>query len=407
MEHLITMAQSISQGKQFVRTLGMLVCVVVLSACGGGSGGNSAPEQNPPIVNVAGQGQFKDATLLKTISSAEMTSAIDSAGNSALQASPRYAVKAYRLTYLTVDGQGQEILASALVAVPQKVVDSLSPVLSYQHATLKHEAEAPSHLAEPGSPELVMASLGYIVLSADYVGYGASTGASHPYLLSAPSASAVIDLLTAARYWRQTERVLDNGQLFLAGYSEGGYVTIATQRALQAGTSVHRSQVVRVTAGSGPYNVALTLDELLKLVRQEYPLIGGLLSPGFLKNLSDADRNNVRDALLRQLLGSDADVVFMPTFIDNYFADNRLAIEADSNVDVWRPEVPVYLFHGPDDTTVSYLNASRTLQTMQTWGAGKLVSLTDCKAQPAGHSECVQPYWQFMVTTFASVAQDL
>lgn len=405
----MAMTQLISKGKQFFQALGMLVCVLILSACGGGSGGDSAPapEPKPPIINTAGQGQFKDASLLKTISTAEMVAAIDLAGNSALQFSPRYAVKAYRLTYLTIDGQGQVILASALATVPQKPAGSSSPVLSYQHATLKHEADAPSYLADPASPELVMASLGYIVLSADYVGYGASKGASHPYLLSAPSASAVMDMLTAARYWRQSERVLDNGQLFLTGYSEGGYVTIATQRALQAGNSVHRNQVVRVIAGSGPYNVGLTMDELLKLVRQENPLLGGLLSPGLLKNLSDADRNNVRDALLRQLLGSDADVVFMPTFLDNYFADNRLAIEAENNVDVWRPEVPVYFFHGRDDRTVPYPNAASTLQTMQTLGAGKLVSLTDCQAQPAGHSECVRPFWQFMVTTFASVAQNL
>lgn len=51
----------------------------------------------------------------------------------------------------------------------------------------------------------------------------------HPYLLAAPSAAAVIDLLTAAKYWRQTQRILDNKQLFLAGYSEGAYVSMATQ----------------------------------------------------------------------------------------------------------------------------------------------------------------------------------
>jgi fermentation-respiration switch protein FrsA (DUF1100 family) len=358
-------------------------------------------------VNVIGRGQFKEAVLLKTIAPTEITSAMALAGESAFLATPRYAVQAYRLIYVTVDGQGQEILASALLTVPQKPANALSPVLSYQHATITLQANAPSNLADLGSPPVVLASLGYIVLSADYVGYGVSKGAAHPYLLSAPSASAVIDLLTAAKYWRQTQQVPDNKQLFLTGYSEGGYVTMATHRALQAGTSLHRNELVRVLAGAGPYNVGLTLDEQLKIIRKDYFPFGELFVPGFLKYLSDADRHNVRDLLLKQLLGSDADAIFMPTVLDNYMADDRAALETLSDVYDWRPEVPVNLFHGRDDLTVSYLNASSTLQAMQGRGAGNIVTLTECTAQPAGHLQCVLPYWRFVLDQFAKVAKDL
>jgi hypothetical protein len=311
------------------------------------------------------------------------------------------------LTYLTLDGQGQQILGSALLVIPQKPVNALSPVLSYQHPTITLQADAPSNLADLGSPPVVLASLGYIVLAADYVGYGASKGAAHPYLLSGPSASAVIDLLTAAKYWRQTQQVPDNKQLFLTGYSEGGYVTMATHRALQAGTSPHRNDLVRVLAGAGPYNVLVTLDEQLKIVRKYYYPLGELLNPGLLKYLSDADRHNVRDLLFQQVLGTDADVIFMPTVLDNYLADDRFAIQTLSDVFDWRPEVPVDLFHGSDDLTVSYLSASSTLQAMQARGAGNLVTLTDCKSQPAGHLQCVLPYWQFTLGQFAKVAKDL
>ena len=362
---------------------------------------------NATPVNVIGPGQFIEVVLLKTITTAEITSAMALAGDSAFLASPRYAVQAYRLTYLTLDGQGQEILASALVAIPQKPANSLSPVLSYQHGTITLQANAPSNLADLGGPPVVLASLGYIVLAADYVGYGESKGAAHPYLLSAPSASVVIDLLTAAKYWRQTQQVPDNKQLFLTGYSEGGYVTMAAHRALQAGTSTHRNEIVRVLAGAGPYNVGVTLDEQLKLVRKDYFPLGELLNPGFLKYLSDADRHNVRDLLLKQLLGSDTDVIFMPTVLDNYMADDRSAIQTLSDVFDWRPEVPVDLFHGRDDQTVSYLSASSTLQTMQARGAGNVVALTDCMAQPAGHLQCVLPYWRFVLDQFAKVARDL
>lgn len=359
-------------------------------------------------VNVVGPGQFIEAVQLKTITAAEVTAALALDGDAAFLASPSYAVRAYRLTYLTVDGQGRQIAASGLVAIPQKPPNVLSPVLSYQHATIKHQSDAPSSLTKLGDPPVVLASLGYIVVAADYVGYGVSASAPHPYLLSGPSASAVIDLLTAAKYWRQTQHVPDNKQLFLTGYSEGGYVTMAAHRALQAGTSTHRNELVRVIAGAGPYDVGTTLDQELAILRRDYFPLGQLLNPGFLRFLSDADRRKARDLLLGLLLqGADADVTFAPTVIDNYFADDRPAIQTLSDVFDWAPQVPVNLFHGRDDLTVSYLSATSALRAMQARGAGNLVTLTDCVAEPAGHSQCVLPYWRFVLDQFGKAAKNL
>ncbi|MDB5872542.1 MAG: hypothetical protein JWQ07_1984, partial [Ramlibacter sp.] len=261
----------------FQRLLCVLSVAAFLGACGGGGGGTPPPIVNAPPAdpaNVAGPGQFMAAVHLKTISPAEVSAALALDGDAAFLATPRYAVQAYRLTYLTVDGEGRRIAASGLVAIPQKPAGALSPVLSYQHATINRQADAPSSLTKLGDPPVVLASLGYIVVAADYVGYGVSSAALHPYLLSAPSASAVIDFLTAAKYWRQTQQVADNKQLFLTGYSEGGYVTMATHRALQAGTSTHRNELVRVVAGAGPYNVVATMDQLLAILRRDYAPLG-------------------------------------------------------------------------------------------------------------------------------------
>jgi len=390
---------------RYQRFLAVLSLAILLGACGGGGGGTSG---NPPaVVNVVGPGQFVDAVHLKTITAADVSAALALAGDAAFLASPKYAVQAYRVTYLTVDGQGRQIAASGLVAVPEKPANALSPVLSYQHATIKRQADAPSRLSDIAGPPVVLASLGYIVLAADYVGYGVSSSAPHPYLLSAPSASAVIDFLTAAKYWRQTQHVPDNKQLFLTGYSEGGYVTMATHRALQAGTSTHRSELVRVVAGAGPYNVGAAMDQLLAILRRDYAPLGQLLDPEFLKFLSDADRRHARDLLMALSLGLDAEVTFMPTVIDNYLADDRLAIGTFSDVFDWAPQIPVNLFHGRDDQTVPYLSASSTLQAMQSRGAADRVTLTDCVAEPAGHKECVLPYWRFVLGQFAAAANDL
>ncbi|NRF67873.1 prolyl oligopeptidase family serine peptidase [Aquincola sp. S2] len=391
-----------------LRRAALVALLGLLAACGGGGGSSAPPEPEPeePIVETVGPGQFKSAAQLRVISSAEMAQAINAAGTRAPALSPRYAVTAWRLTYLTRDVAGREILASALIGVPVKPAGQRSPVLAYQHGTLFRDREAPSNNAVPAEPALLMASLGYIVVAADYVGYGASKGAPHPYLLSAPSASAVVDLITAAKYWRQKNRVLDNRQLFLAGYSEGGYVTMATHRALQSSASPHLANLVAVVPGAGPYSVKVTLDSLLELVRAENPLLAALIRPGALKNMSAAARLQLRNELLDHLLPDDADVSFDATFLDNFLGDETAEIERVSNVHDWKPALPPKLYHGRDDRTVPYPASTRTVAAMQAQGATG-VTLTDCGAVPAGHLECVVPYWSFMLSQLAGAARDL
>jgi hypothetical protein len=48
-----------------------------------------------------------------------------------------------------------------------------------------------------------------------------------------------------------------------------------------------------------------------------------------------------------------------------------------------------------------------TLAAMQAKGAGTNVTLTDCTAVPAGHLDCVAPYWGFMLNHLAGFAKDL
>ena len=367
------------------------------------------PPAPPTEPEPSGPGRLQGAELLNRISAADIAQALataNAAGDRVPAINPVYEVANHRLTYLTLDGQGRTVTASGLVSVPVKAAGARSPLISYQHGTIFKNAEAPSNHAVASEPAVVIASLGYIVVAPDYVGYGASLGQEHPYLLAAPSASGVLDLLTAAKSWRRSQGIADNGQLFLAGYSEGGYVTVATHRAMQAGASPHLATLVAAVPGAGPYHLGVTMDELLRRVKDEHPVIGALISPGLLKNLGSTVRKEVRRLLLRLIVPDDADITLQPTFLDTYMADDDAAMERQSNVHDWRPVAPVTLFHGRDDETVPYASATRTLQAMQARGAPQ-VGLTNCAAAPSKHISCVVPYWAFMLTQLSAWAHDL
>ena len=378
----------------------------LLTACGGG--GDDHPEPPAPVPPVAPEraGRLESATPLGTVPAADIAQALTDKESLAHNVVPRYSVATYRLEYLTTDADGREVRASGLASVPQKPAGAASPVLSYQHGTIFRDAEAPSNNAVASEVAVVLASLGYIVLAPDYVGFGASKGTPHPYLLAAPAAAATVDFLTAARTWRTQVGVADNGQLFLTGYSEGGYVTMAAHRALQASGSPHLQQLRMVVPGAGPYDVQATMDGLVDVVRQEQPVIGALINPGFLRHLGGSVQREVRRLLLRALMPGDADVVYDTRFIDRFLADDVRYLAEVSSVHDWAPNVPVHLYHGRDDRTVPYASSTSTVRAMQQRGAAQ-VCLTDCRAQPAGHMQCVPPFITFMLGQLAPVAQGL
>jgi pimeloyl-ACP methyl ester carboxylesterase len=403
------------------RTVVCAIAIASLAACGGGGDDEgplvsapppAIPETSPPApptpINPTGRGEFLQSTPLVTIAPAEIALALAADGSRVQNVVPRYEVATWRVQYNTLDADGKLVRASGLVAVPKKPAGMASPVLSYQHGTLFRDAEAPSNNAVPGEVSVVLASLGYIVLASDYVGFGASRGTPHPYLLAAPMAATVNDFITATQYWRATQQIQDNSELFLTGYSEGAYATLAAHRALQADNAPALRHLRMSVVGAGPYDVQATLDGLVDSVRDEQPVLGALIDPGFLRFLGGSVQREVRRALLRELLPDDADVVYDTRFLNSFFADDTRAIARDNSVFDWRPQVPVVMFHGRADRTVPYASSERTLAAMKRNGAGDdQVSLTDCRAVPAGHLECVPPFIEFLLERIGPKASGL
>lgn len=176
-------------------------------------------------------------------------------------------VAVYHIRYATVGGRNEETEASAALMVPlglDAACRGKRPLVLYAHGTTTDRDFDISDLQDPRSAEgLIMAALfasqGYIVIAPDFAGYGSSTLPYHPYLNADQQSKDMIDALRAARTALPTVAapLTDDGEgLYITGYSQGGYVAMATHRAMQAaGMTVTASAPM-----SGPYAMAAFVD---------------------------------------------------------------------------------------------------------------------------------------------------
>ena len=104
----------------------------------------------------------------------------------------------------------------------------------------------------------------------DFLGYGTSQSIFHPYYDKAHASSTVIDLIKAAKEFLNQEEIAFNEQLFLAGYSEGGYVTLAAAKEIDENPE-HGLNVTAVAAGAGGYDLPGMLAEITSGTYYAYP----------------------------------------------------------------------------------------------------------------------------------------
>jgi hypothetical protein len=157
---------------------------------------------------------------------------------------PKCTVSFNYFQYGTVGGVGEKTNASGGIMVPSGANPDCQgprPVLLYAHGTTldKNKNMASPQDGEAALIAAMYAAQGFIVVAPNYAGYEASTLTYHPYLNIDQQAKDMIDALTAARKGFAAVGANASSKLFVSGYSQGGTVSMATQRALQlAGTPV-------------------------------------------------------------------------------------------------------------------------------------------------------------------------
>jgi len=270
----------------------LIIFAVLLSGCGSnsdddkdGGTGTAAPVrgslvQNPPSKLAT----YSPTELLATLGGGDL-------GQLLLQLAfnPKCTIDVHQLQYNTVGAGGEPTTASGALMVPSgsdPACQGGRPIVLYAHGTSPDRNYNIANLNGSNNSEAlllaaVFAAQGYIVVAPNYAGYDSSTLAYHPYLNADQQSKDMIDALAAARSALPTSAApatTDGGKLFITGYSQGGYVAMATQRALQAsGQTVTASGPM-----SGPYALAAFSDAVFYgQVSLSAPLSFTLLVSGY------------------------------------------------------------------------------------------------------------------------------
>ena len=281
--------------------LALIPFTLALTSCGGGgdadhSGGTVVTSPPPPVVQLRGQA-IGGATLVPVVVSASSTvNTLDPATlktlvdagtdyGSAVTGTPTCAITAYTLKYHTIDSAGADTPANTAIFVPSGTNASCQggrPVLLYAHGTSVLKSTDMANLAatEPRLIAAMFAAQGYIVVAPNYVGYAGSTAGYHPYLDAQQQSADMIDALRAARSMFSSIGAGASSRLLVSGYSQGGFVALATQRAMQ---TQYASEFTVTAAAplSGPYALTLFGDTIFNGA----PTVG---SSGFMPMLINA-----------------------------------------------------------------------------------------------------------------------
>jgi len=342
-----------------------------------------------------------------------------------------FGYKAYKIEYETVDEQGLPVTASGLMVIPtdngvketdaQKLAYMQSKglsVVSDSHGTIFADIEAPTVAAEAtlkpqGAPVIFTSLAGFVTLQADYIGFGSSADHYHPYLLKSSSAAATVDFIKAAKKFAEEKGIPLNGQLFVTGYSEGGYVALATLEELEE----EGERVDMAIPMAGPYMLdrmavgvlsspELPIPSFMANVAYAYALsyehpVSELINEPYASTLPD---------LLNGSLDRQAIDARLPHVTSELFTSQAISQVLESNASYWfnqalfgnstaywGPQTTVKLVHCLGDDVVPYAMSQGTADLMmQRLGARDVeaipveIAVTRDSATPVrwGHVEC-------------------
>lgn len=330
-------------------------------------------------------------------------------------------VKLYRVTYTSVvpEQGNRPIVATGLLAIPD-TDGTRFPLLSYQHGTVYGKQEVPSFPEQSPETQLAIAQFagqGYVVIGADYFGMG---GSSEPegYVVKASHQQACADMLTAAKAVLGDLKV-ETANLYLAGWSQGGFVTMAFLEKLEA----DGIKVTAAATASAPVDIFMALNGFLNFPRkidatwvntlfilssfayENYYAVPGLARSLFTDATYDVARKVYeREPVEAADIPTDLHALIRADYFDPQFfavsAYGRLL--AANHAYRWVVQTPVRNYYGDEDEVISIGLGQLAMTWQRAMGAGndKVEAISTGPTSHRGTFGTAMPQWKAWFDSF-------
>ena len=315
-----------------------------------------------------------------------------------LAPSPIYEIEVYDVEYESHNSDGSIDTLSGLISIPQDITKSF-PIAVYNHGTIILDSQAPSITGMSiENFEILLAGLvttpsGFITLFPDYKGIGDPS--FHPYIIAETHTLSVVNMLRSVKKLNQqidNQNLFQfNSQIFLLGYSDGGYATLASQR----GIELDYQNEFKITASfpmAGPYDLAGTMvDYFLSSPEYSQPYyvpyvltshlwyyqginidFAEYFDPFWADTLPSLFDGSHSGGEINQIMPEDPLDIILPEVLDDFInnEDNTFNQTFQENTLLdWIPNSPTYLYHGIGDDIVPYQNAQVVYQNFIDNGA--------------------------------------
>ena len=320
-----------------------------------------------------------------------------------------YGVSLYSITYNTTY-KGENIKASGLVAFPE--TNNAVPILNFNHGTTSLHRDAPTEDLFQYSFFSNAASAGYIFVIPDYLGFGVSDDILHPYYRSDITGLTIVDMLKATKELAEIEGYNFNGNVFLSGYSEGGFATMSAHKTLEE-NNFQGLNLVASAPASGGYDMTGMLNYFLSLGTYHQPYYLAYVAISYKTSydwglqLSDIFNEPYASLIpqyfngqysggeINSVLSYSVNLLLNENFRNNFYSDPSLnvVVEAfeENSFNQWVPKTKMFMYHGTADITVPYQNSVDTYNNFIANGVNSsLVEFIPLESQT--HSTGAIPY---------------
>lgn len=357
-------------------------------------------------------------TLQESFTVAQLQTFLDNSGF-ALPIPPQYDVDIYQVVYKTPYLHIDSLInTSGIVAIPKNVPCG-SLLASYGHGTFSSRNESASYNAPERPITFLFAGLGGVVTTMpDILGMGVGSGDSsiltHPYINKFHTGYTQINIMRAARELADILGVPLNGDVVLTGYSQGGHITMSTNKLIQqnysdefniraalpmAGPYDLTETMVDVMLSTDPFSVPAYLPYLLlgyhsvyESLRDLYPTPSHIFKSPYdtvIPPLFYSKENST--SFIDQFCAPVPRDMIIDSVIEAFETDLshplRLVL-AENDLKGWAPANPVRVHYCTADEQVTHINALRADSAWRANGA------TDIRLFNNGnltHGGCVEP----------------